>query len=77
MGNSDEGPTKNLGYKVVMEVCKDILGKGYHVYCDNYFTSVKLAADLLKNETHLVGMTGLIEKIFPKRFYRIFLFSAE
>ena len=34
-GKSGDGPTVNLGHKVVMEVCKDILGKGYHVFCDN------------------------------------------
>ena len=27
MGKSDDGFTTNLGYKVIMEVCKDILGK--------------------------------------------------
>ena len=26
-GKSDDGPTSHLGYKVVVEVCKDILGK--------------------------------------------------
>ena len=26
-GKSDEGPTKNLGYKVVMEVCKSYFGE--------------------------------------------------
>ena len=35
---------------------KDILWKGYHVYCDNYFTSVHLASDLLEHGD-LVGTT--------------------
>ena len=26
-GKSDDGPAKNLGYKVVMEICRNILGK--------------------------------------------------
>ena len=43
-GKSGEGPTTDLGYKVVMVVCKDLLGKGYHVYCDNYFTRQQPAA---------------------------------
>ena len=30
-GKSGDGPTTALGYKVVMELCKDILGKGYNV----------------------------------------------
>ena len=40
-----------------MAVCKDLLGKGCHVYCDNYFTSVHLATDLLEHGTTLVGTT--------------------
>ena len=36
---SDDGPTTDLGYKVMIELYKDILGKGYHVYCDNYRSS--------------------------------------
>ena len=66
-GKSDDGPTKNLGYKVVMEVCRNILGKGYHVYCDNYFTSVHLAADLLEHGTNLIGTTRLNRRNFPSK----------
>ena len=40
-----------------MKLCKDILGKGYHVYCDINFTNVHLAADLLEHGTTLVGTT--------------------
>ena len=65
-GKSGDGPTTDLGYKVVMELCKDILGKGYHVYCDNYFTSVHLAADLLEHGTNLVGTTRPDKVDFPK-----------
>ena len=56
-GKSNNSPTSNLGYKVVMEVCKDIWGKGFHVYSDNFFTNVHLAADLLEHGTNLVGTT--------------------
>ena len=65
-GKSGEGPTTDLGYKVVMEVCKHFLGKGYRVYCDNYFTSVHLAADLLEHGTTLVGTTQPDKVNFPK-----------
>ena len=57
MGKSGDGPKTDLGYKVVMELCKDILGRGYHVYCGNYFTSIHLAADLLEYGTTLVETT--------------------
>ena len=64
-GKSDEGRTTNLGYKVVMEACRDILDQGYHVFCDNYFTSVHLAADLLEHGTTLVGTTRPDRTDFP------------
>ena len=31
-----DGPVKNLGNKIVMEICRDILNKGHEVYFDNY-----------------------------------------
>ena len=49
-----------------MEICKDVLNKGYHVYCDNFFTSVDLSADLLAHGTTLVGTTQANRKHFPK-----------
>ena len=48
-----------------MEVCRNILGKGYHVYCDNYFTNVHLAADLLEHGTNLIGTTRPNRRNFP------------
>ena len=57
MGKSSEGPTLNLGHKVVMEIMKDLFWLGRHVYCDNFFTSIHLAADLLEHGTNLVGTT--------------------
>ena len=65
-GKSGDGPTANLGHKVVMKICEDILGKGYNVYCDNYFTSIHMAADLLEHGTHLVGTTQRDRVDFPK-----------
>jgi len=65
MGKVD-GPTRNLGHKVVMEVCKDILGKGYEVYFDNFFSSVQLAVDILKHGTTSVVTTQPDRVGFPK-----------
>ena len=65
-GKSDDGPTTNLGHKVVMEVCKDILEKGYHIHCNNFFTSVQLAADLLEHGTHIIGTIHHNRIDFPK-----------
>jgi len=50
-----DGSFRDLGYKVVMGVCKHILGKGYHLYFDNYFSSVNLAVALLQNGTTCIA----------------------
>ena len=44
-----------LGYDVVVKLVADFVQKNHHVYADNYFTSYKLAADLLQNGTYLCG----------------------
>ena len=61
-----DGSTKDLGYKVVMTLCKDIFDKGYEVYFDNYFSSVHLAVDLLKHGTSSVATTQPNRVGFPK-----------
>ena len=61
-----DGPVRDLGHKVVMGICEDILGKGYKVYYDNFFSSVSLAADLLQNGTTSVATTRYDRTGFPK-----------
>lgn len=51
---------------VVMALCDDLLNKGHTLYTDNWYTSVGLARELLKNETHLVGTLRKNRKHFPK-----------
>ena len=65
-GKSEDGRTRKLDYKVVMEVCDDILEKGHSIFCDKLFTSVQLATDLLEHGTTLVGTTLPNGKKFPK-----------
>ena len=45
------------GTNVVMELMQNasLLGKGYHVVCDNFFTSVHLGHKLLQLNTYLTG----------------------
>ena len=35
-----------LGNHVVSNLVRDLHGKNYHIFCDNFFTSVRLAEDL-------------------------------
>lgn len=64
-GKEDGGPVLNLGHKVVMGVSKHILGKGYHLYFDNYFSSVGLAVSLLQRATTCVATTRPSRTGFP------------
>lgn len=52
--------------KVVMSLCSDLMNKGHTMYTDNWYTSVDLARDLVKNETHLVGTLRKNRKNLPK-----------
>ncbi|XP_049961706.1 piggyBac transposable element-derived protein 4-like [Schistocerca serialis cubense] len=37
---------KSLGERIVRDICKSLEGKGYHIYFDNFFTSVSLLQKL-------------------------------
>lgn len=53
-------------HRVVMNLCQDLLNKGHSLYTDNWYTSVPLARELLKYETHLFGTLRKNRKHFPK-----------
>ncbi|GBP23589.1 PiggyBac transposable element-derived protein 4 [Eumeta japonica] len=52
--------------RVVMNLCQDLLNKGYSLYTDNWYTSVSLARELLENETHLIRTLRKNRKHFSK-----------
>ena len=52
----------DLGYDVVMKLCKDISEKYHHVYCDNLFTSVHLLKDCLACITYCNGTIQVNKK---------------
>ena len=55
----------DLGYRVVMHLMSRHLTKRHHLYADNFFTSVHLAADLLQANTYLCGTTRATRREFP------------
>lgn len=66
-GKRQDGATEhNLGYPVVYDLTRNITGKNHHVFCDNFFTSVKLAEDLLPDNIYLCGTTRANRKDFLK-----------
>ncbi|KAL0879682.1 hypothetical protein ABMA27_003397 [Loxostege sticticalis] len=53
-------------FNVVMSLCNVLLNKEHTMFTDNWYTTVGLARELLKNETHLVGTLRKNRKHFPK-----------
>ena len=44
-----------MGLKVVKKLSRTLVGKRYHLYFDNFFSSVSLMEDLLKDELYACG----------------------
>jgi hypothetical protein len=57
LGKEDEDARRihGLGYNVVMKMAEPFLNKHRHIFCDNFFTSVRLFAHLLDQNTYACG----------------------
>ena len=64
---------KNLVYRVVHDLTQNFTSKNHHVFCDNFFTSVSLAEDLLNDNIYLCGNTWLTVKTSLKNSQQIIL----
>ena len=60
-GNAEHG----LGYHVVQVLSEPFIGKHHHIFCDNFFTSIKLACDLLRDDTYICGTIRSNRRGFP------------
>lgn len=49
-------PEHGLGHRVVSDFVSNLQGKNYHIFSENFFTSIRLAEDLLAN-LYLCGTT--------------------
>ena len=65
-GKNELASDNGQGYDVVMEMGQHLLDKFHHFYCDNFFTSVKLAQDLLYRQTYFCGTIRTNRKKWPK-----------
>ena len=52
LGRIKEPMTNGVGHHVINKMGARFLDKGHHLYFDNFFSSVKLAADLLEKKTY-------------------------
>lgn len=55
---------------VVMKLCQPILNSGRTVVTDNWYTSIELANNLVKSDTHLVGTLRKNRKGLPSQIHR-------
>ena len=55
-----------MGYRVVHDLTRNFTSKNHHVFCNNFFTSVSLAEDLLNNNIYQCGTTSAHREDFPK-----------
>ena len=44
-----------MGERVVLTLAETFLDKGYHIYCDKFFSSPALAYSLLLRDTCMIG----------------------
>ncbi|UYV66532.1 hypothetical protein LAZ67_4001984 [Cordylochernes scorpioides] len=68
-GKADSTPSspKGLAFDVVFRLVNNanLLDKGYHIICDNFYTSVDLALDLYARRTYLTGTMRLYRRSLP------------
>jgi len=62
----DGAAEQNLGYHVVHDLTWNFTGKNHHVFFDNFFSTVKLAEDLLEDQIYSCATTQANRKDFPK-----------
>lgn len=60
-----EPSANGLGYDTVMRLMTPLLNQGYHLYFDNFYTSVKLVKDLFLAGTPSTGTAAENRKGFP------------
>jgi len=61
----------NMAYRVMYDLSRNCTGKYHHVFCNNFFTSVKLAEDLLADKIYWCGSVrvnrlGCLKELGPK-----------
>lgn len=51
----DANPEQGLGYRVVYNLTRPLVGKNHHVFIDNFFSSIALAENLLRDQIYVCG----------------------
>ena len=66
----DGNPEQGLGHRVVRNLTRPLVGKNHHVFVDNFFNSLTLAEDLLRDRIYTCGTVrgnrqGIPRQIVP------------
>ncbi|XP_066924661.1 piggyBac transposable element-derived protein 4-like [Clytia hemisphaerica] len=67
-GASESGAEQGLASRVVFNLMEPYLDKAYHLYVDNFYTSLKLLQDLEKRKTYACGTVRINRGEFPQSF---------
>ena len=59
---------RGLSYDVVMKLTESLQQQGYHLYCDNFYTSMNLLKDLKANGILACGTASANRRDFPDKF---------
>jgi hypothetical protein len=65
-GKSEDRGDKGLSHHVVTELTKQFQFQGYHVFCDNFYSSPALFRDLLESGIYATGTLRADRKDVPK-----------
>ena len=64
-GKKGDTTEVGLGGKVVERLTRDLVGKNYHIYMDNFFSSVSLYKSLLRDKIYCTGTLRSNRRYFP------------
>ena len=64
--DSDPNSGNAASTKVVIDLNQDLLGKGYNIFIDNWYSSPDLFLQLLNSQTNVCGTVRLNRKFMPK-----------
>ena len=64
-GKKGDTAEVGLGGNVVIRLTRDLVGKNYHIYMDNFFSSVSLYKSLLLDKIYSTGTLRSNRRYFP------------
>ena len=59
-------PEQGLRHRVVGNLTRPLVGKNHHVFVDNFFNSLALAADLLRDQIYICGTVRGNRQAIPR-----------